>query len=456
MSEKNTKRKYREKHTSTDSPPTNENNYKSNKDELSSYLNDIKNLINNNEKNDPSSLLEKLNSIFNQISNLFEKLLTELINTYSQYESRTKLNEQIIRKLHSDVFFEKTANECLENKMAKLIQKQNEFEEIKEKMGVIFCDGQIIHNERKENEILILRTENSNLKNYIEKSEQNLKKKDDEINTLNQKIALLSSDIQKLKQNKGTIQIKSPQIGQSFSNININFNEIQEINSSRVIDKRGNNQKNGNDKCNTLFQTFSSKFKPNPSTISSAKQKYLNVRNHNKNVSKERIDTSQIYKNNYELSTDNNSNKFITVKKVNANPLSTRLLKKKKYLNFRTVSQELNLQINQTSKNMENKKLLYGKKINNKVPINSESYLSNLSKNNEEIITFCNSTRNNKNKHEIVMTDRDSKVPKIKFPSKYLEFKKDGELTKNNNRVFHKKNNSSMFQMSVTGKKYKK
>ena len=173
MSEKNTKRKYREKHTSTDSPPTNENNYKSNKDELSSYLNDIKNLINNNEKNDPSSLLEKLNSIFNQISNLFEKLLTELINTYSQYESRTKLNEQIIRKLHSDVFFEKTANECLENKMAKLIQKQNEFEEIKEKMGVIFCDGQIIHNERKENEILILRTENSNLKNYIEKSEQN-------------------------------------------------------------------------------------------------------------------------------------------------------------------------------------------------------------------------------------------------------------------------------------------
>ena len=452
MSEKTTKRKCKEKQSSKELTPPNENYYESSKKELSSYLDNIKNLINNNDKKEQSSLLEKLNSIFLQINNLFEKLLAE----YSQYESRTKLNEQIIRKLHSDVFFEKTANECLENKMAKLIQKQTEFEEIKEKMGVIFCDGQIIHNERKENEILILRTENSNLKNYIEKSEQNIKKKDNEINALNQKISIINKEIQKLKQNKETIHIKSPHIGQSFSNININFNEIKEINNSRVLEKKDSTQKSNDEKYSTLFQTFSSKLNPNPPFSASSKQKYLNVRSHNKHVSKEK-DTSQlINKNNYELnSTDNNINKFITVKKINANPLSTRLLKKKKYLNFRTVSQELNLQINQTSKNMDNKKLLYGKIVNNKIPINSASYLNNFSKNNEEITTFCNSTRNN-NKHEIVMTDRDSKIPKIKFPSKYLDFKKDGELTKNSNRVFHKKNNSSMFQMSVMNKKSKK
>ena len=132
MSEKNTKRKYREKHTSKDSTPSNDNNYQSNKTELSSYLDEIKNIVNTNDKIDSSSLLEKLNSVFLQINSLFEKLLSEL-KTYSEYESRTKLNEQIIRKLYSDIFFEKTANECLENKMAKLMQKNNEFEEIKEK-----------------------------------------------------------------------------------------------------------------------------------------------------------------------------------------------------------------------------------------------------------------------------------------------------------------------------------
>ena len=121
-------------------------------------------------------------------------------NNIKHYESILKKNENTIRGLYGDLLHEKLLKEILEEKIILLLQMQNEYELVKEKTGVIVCDGKIICNERKDNEIMILRTENSTLKNVINEKEK-------EINVLKEKIEILKHDIIKLKKNKTNINI---------------------------------------------------------------------------------------------------------------------------------------------------------------------------------------------------------------------------------------------------------
>jgi hypothetical protein len=60
----------------------------------------------------------------------------------------------------------------LEESNKNLLRKEKEYELIKQKTGVIVLNGKIINNSRKENEINILRKENSILKDIIEKQKQ--------------------------------------------------------------------------------------------------------------------------------------------------------------------------------------------------------------------------------------------------------------------------------------------
>jgi hypothetical protein len=96
------------------------------------------------------------------------------------------------------------------------MKTQTEYEMVKEKTGVIVCDGKVINNERKDNEIMILRTENSTLKNVINDKEK-------EIDLLNEKIKILNREIVKLRKNK--------------TNINKNINDI---NNPPSISKKNN------------------------------------------------------------------------------------------------------------------------------------------------------------------------------------------------------------------------
>lgn len=103
------------------------------------------------------------------------------------------------------------------------MEKENEYELIKKKTGVFVCDGELICNERKDNEIIILRTENSTLKNVIGKNEEEIQKKNEEINSLKNKILLLNEEIQKLK------------IHKEESNMQLNFNDKNKFNNSNSI-----------------------------------------------------------------------------------------------------------------------------------------------------------------------------------------------------------------------------
>ena len=172
---------------------------------------------NNLIKSIDKSIQDKIISYFNQIYSILNLLSKEKNNIISQYESILRKNEEKIRSLFSDIFNLKIRNTYLENNVEILLKKEDEYKLIKEKTGIIVENGSIIYNDRKDNEIFILRQENSNLKTVVNKNEIELnefKKKyekdkinfQEKINKLNSKISLLKN---KLQQNESKQKIKS-------------------------------------------------------------------------------------------------------------------------------------------------------------------------------------------------------------------------------------------------------
>lgn len=181
---------------------------------------------------------------FNKISSIVDCLSKENDEILSKYESILRKSEQKIRALYSDLFNLKIKNIYLENSVEILQKKEIEYKLIKEKTGVIVENGDIIYNSRKDNEIFILRQENSNLKNVVSKNEIELEEfktkyqndklnYQEKINRLTYKISILKS---KLHHNEQSAKIKSA----SHIKIKTN-NEIDKSNS-----KTNNGKKNKN------------------------------------------------------------------------------------------------------------------------------------------------------------------------------------------------------------------
>lgn len=195
------------------------------KPDFTSCIEEIKNLLKTKfpEGETTGELLLKLNREFNSLQTIFDSLIKEKNNMQYQYESLLKQDEKNIRSLYSHLFQEKLNKDVLDNRVKVLMEKENEYELIKKKTGVFVCDGELICNERKDNEIIILRTENSTLKNVIGKNEEEIQKKNEEINSLKNKILLLNEEIQKLK------------IHKEESNMQLNFNDKNKFNNSNSI-----------------------------------------------------------------------------------------------------------------------------------------------------------------------------------------------------------------------------
>ena len=190
---------------------------------ISNEFSSIKNLFESieqeiNNKELKLQINNKLNNI-NDIAKIFKKIYTE----FTQIENSKRKDEEKIRNLYKKYFNFKLDKEALEYKIKYLTQKEKEYELLKEKTGAIFCNGKIICNERKDNEIIILRTENSLLKNEIKNIEDLLNEKNNIINHLNNKIIGLTQKIENFKKEK---EEKYP----SVSNINININELKNDN----------------------------------------------------------------------------------------------------------------------------------------------------------------------------------------------------------------------------------
>jgi len=244
------------------------------------------------------SILNRINLYFNEINSILEVLYKEKKEIISQYESSLKKNEERIRELYSDIFNMKIKNNFLENNVEILLKKECEYQLLKEKTGIIVENGTIVLNGRKENEIFILRKENSNLKNVISKNENEIKQikekykylkenSEKKINNLNHKLNQLKFRLRQ-RNEKTKIQSSSSmnmnQSNNTTSNLKLNFT-INNSNNSNKLNNNSNaitNNVNNNNIINLKDINYNnSKKKFNSVLLNQQQEKKLKKRNIN-------------------------------------------------------------------------------------------------------------------------------------------------------------------------------
>ena len=210
----------------------------------------IKIFYNNYIKSTDELIKNKVVSTFTHIFSILNLITKKKENIFSLYESILRKNEGKVRQLYSDIFTLKIKNIYSENLVENLLQKEKEYNLIKEKTGIFVQNGTVIFNDRKDNEIFILRQENSNLKAAINKNENELNqlkkvyKKDkydfqEKISKLNYKINILKNQIQTNDYNP---KIKSKNNFQLLSSNELN--KTYNKNKNRITKKTASLKKN--------------------------------------------------------------------------------------------------------------------------------------------------------------------------------------------------------------------
>ncbi len=136
--------------------------------------------------------------------------------TVKQYENIITKLEEKVRYLTSVILKNNLQKKALESQLDELFDIEREYEEMKIRFK--YEKGTFLNNDRKDNEINILRKENVNLKNYIYHNEEKWKKQDEELLTKENIILSLNLQIEKLDN-------KIKNMEKEF-NIFLNFNKL--------------------------------------------------------------------------------------------------------------------------------------------------------------------------------------------------------------------------------------
>ena len=194
---------------------------------ITDNINKIQKYFNNHIFTKDKISKEKINLYFSTIESSIDLLSKEKDNAISQYESILRYNEHKLRLLYSDIYNLKIKNAFLENNIDILLKKEKELKLVKEKTGVIVENGMIVYNDRKDNEIFILRTENSTLKNIINNNEKELNEVKEKYKNVKEVYdKQISSLNNKLNQLKYKLRQSNPKTkGKSCSNITVNNHE---------------------------------------------------------------------------------------------------------------------------------------------------------------------------------------------------------------------------------------
>ena len=170
-----------------------------------------------------------------------------LIKLFELSKEKNQMSNYII-KLENDI--RKNIKEILENrfkeeiylyKIEKYTKTKEEFEQLKEK--VKYKQGKFLDDDKKENEIFILRQENSNLKNDINKLEQKIKEYN--INKIINNNIIINSYNKKYMSLNNKMKSK----GKSYKNI-LN----KSYSNKRMFNKRQKEENNMNKTINVLFK----------------------------------------------------------------------------------------------------------------------------------------------------------------------------------------------------------
>ena len=220
----------------------------------------------------------KVNTIINYIREMVNILIhTKLDNNIEQKRINKSNNnkdsdltqlENHIRKLEYDIkyllqkeFQNKIKRDSLEMKLNSYMEMENEFEELKEK--VKYEGGKFLNNERKDNEIIILRQENGILKKEIEKHEMNNKKYETKIKSEEEIIQDLKGQINLLNQKVSKLELLTSQkeannhSNANNSSINININNNGNSSSKWIIKQENQDSHNYNNINNSNSSSFS-------------------------------------------------------------------------------------------------------------------------------------------------------------------------------------------------------
>ena len=269
----------------------------------------IENLANNQSKEKLIKLKDEINlalynikdklefqKIFKNISSIISIILSiaiEINKTNQIYESFLKRDEQTIRILYKNLLTQKLLKESLENKLRLSNKKEKEYELIKEKTGAYIKNGKIIYNKQKENEIIILRQENSNLKDMIKNYEKLIKEKDILYDNLNYEYNKDKKDSSKIIKKK---KIYIPNISFNLNNSN-NLVNIDNIYTCRI----------NKDKTKKLLKNFN---KNNYTNFN-----YLKYKNFSK-INNIPLNNCLTSRNNMQISADNINQKDIYLKRL--------------------------------------------------------------------------------------------------------------------------------------------
>ena len=371
-------------------------NYDTDKLAIINNINALKNFIlntenNGNESNNSDSTKEKIDSCFSQIVLIFDNILIENEKIVSSYESILRKLENNVRYLYSDIFNLKIKNTFLENNIDILLKKEKEYMLVKEKTGIVVENGAIVYNDRKDNEIFILRKENSTLKNVIVSHEKEIK---DIKNKFNNEKRLFEKQVTDLQHKINNYRIQnstnSKQLFQSNSTFNISNNELSNQNNN--VNNVHLSQKRQEKNYETMsFDKFEKNVPVNPKNKINAdldinclsvelKAKCYNLKksNNNKNVTSYRkinnqIETEKNTKGEYScnsIANGNNNSPSSTQKLLCLTPKSNENVLG---INFQAFQKINNLKRNNIQINLEQ-----GKRNTNFFPINSTSSNRNM------------------------------------------------------------------------------
>ena len=246
-------------------------------------------------------------------------LMIKEIKNYFNKNNLIQL-ENIIRKLEKDLkyhikneFILKIQRDSLDSKIRGFMEMEEEFEELKEK--VRYEGGKFMNNDRKDNEIKILRRENSNIKKEVKKLEIKIKKLEkkelDDQGIIDElKLKIIKNDKKLEEMEKEIVILKN----QKDLNINNNINMNNNYYHLKIPDKNSFSKINNNKFGMKLKRDLTDYQFP----INQAN--YESVKSNNQNRTIKIIDNNQNISSKYIIHTfnkinNNSTNKFIASNK---------------------------------------------------------------------------------------------------------------------------------------------
>ena len=213
--------------------------------QLVNYIHDSIQILLKKKIEDSKEEQKELDKKFYLESNIISdiKINEDII---SQYENIIKNLEAKQRNLTKINFQQKLQIDAMENKIEEYMEMEDEFEEMKTKLK--YEDGRFLNNDRKDNEIIIIRVENSILKSEINKLEEHIKNIENEKNEKDKKINELNKQLEQLKNKIDEKQSEAnspPSININISNVNSNDN-INNHNNNNETDGGGSRGGNSN------------------------------------------------------------------------------------------------------------------------------------------------------------------------------------------------------------------